>query len=89
MQEFERQKIADAMEPKKFEDGDMIIEQVIFPQCTSKCSFGNFSALKMTSSALIIVIFRVIPKPIISILLWTVKSDLLFVTSPVKNKKSR
>jgi len=27
LQEFERQKIADAMEPKKFEDGDMIIEQ--------------------------------------------------------------
>ena len=58
MQEFERQKIADAMEPKKFEDGDMIIEQVIFPECTSKCSFGNFSALKMTSSALIIVTFQ-------------------------------
>merc|ERR1711970_1589293 len=27
LEEFERQKIADAMEPKKFEDGDMIIEQ--------------------------------------------------------------
>merc|ERR1711970_26605 len=27
LQEFERQKIADAMEPKKFGDGDMIIEQ--------------------------------------------------------------
>ena len=82
MQEFERQKIADAMEPKKFQDGDMIIEQVRHPcffiqrtqnvKCPYNCN-----------------LFRVILKPIISILLWTVKSDLLFVTSPVKNKKSR
>jgi len=34
LQEFERQKIADAMEPKKFQDGDMIIEQVRCPYST-------------------------------------------------------
>ena len=28
LEEFERQKVADAMEPKKFSDGEMIIRQV-------------------------------------------------------------
>ena len=28
LEEFERQKVADAMEPKKFTDGEMIIKQV-------------------------------------------------------------
>ena len=85
MQEFERQKIADAMEPKKFQDGDMIIEQVTYPNI----ALSIISAHSILKCSYKCNLFRVILKPIISILLWTVKSDLLFVTSPVKNKKSR
>ena len=29
LEEFERQKVADAMEPKEFEDGEIIIQQVL------------------------------------------------------------
>ena len=35
LEEFERQKVADAMEPKDFEDGEIIIQQVLLNDCKS------------------------------------------------------